>query len=120
MSLALRKEHTHDLEPKLEIRTIFQYQYAVNAEKLKLRAIYMIKWVDEHSRVIAFNLNSLKIFDEIFEDESKTTEALLKTFGKHLRKNKRRIDWLTESTNPDIMSLLLDIPVMDETGQQAE
>ena len=120
MILVLKNGQTLDLEQKLEIKTIFQYQYAVNAEKLKLRAIYMIKWVDEHSRVIAFNLNSLKIFDEVFEDESKTTEAILKTFGKHLRKDKCRIDWLTESTNPDILSLLLDIPVMNGTGPQVE
>jgi hypothetical protein len=120
MTLLMRNEQTLDLEQKLELKTIFHYRYAVNAEKLRLRAIYMIKWADEHSRVIAFNKNALKVFDEIFEDETKTTEALLKVFGKHLKRKGRRIDWLTGSTNPDILSLLLDIPVMSKTKQSKE
>lgn len=112
MPLVIKNIQTPDAEERLELNTIFYYKNAVNPEILRLRSVFLLKWNKNRSRVLVFNKESIKVYDDIFDDEIKAEEAVLTIFGSRLKKHDHKIDWLTEFTNPDIMSLLIDIPVI--------
>ena len=99
----------------MELKTIFYYKNALNPEKLRLRSLFLLKWKKDYSRILAFNKESIKVYDKIFDDELKAEEEVINVFGSRLNEGEFRIDWLTEFTNPDIMSLLVDIPVIGDS-----
>jgi hypothetical protein len=100
-----------DAGERLELKTIFYYKNALNPEMLSLRSIFLLKWKKDYSRILAFNKESIKVYDKIFDDEQKAEEEILNAFGSRLNNGDYKIDWFTAFTNPDIMNLLIDIPV---------
>lgn len=122
MALALGETNEIKLEtqqePRLELRTVVKFKYALHLQQLNLRMALFFKF-KEKFRVIAFDLTPMKVLDKIVKNKKEAEGLLIETFGSGLEKKNYVIPWVKGDSNPDVISLLLDLGLKSELEKKA-